>query len=251
MSLQLFLSYINPKNYFPPRIDINIDKYDDSHDTTKDELINNEGKWIPNDILYKKYNTASTLIGNIKKNQEKINNYNFKIENLQSNIDKRLDKNAVNILDNISDKKDILEYKGEIQILQNKIEEANQHTYVLELWEKYVIEADNYINNNNLNNILTVTDILDSSHLYYKIKQISDNSDLSSIMNLDIDKIEKLNECFDIQNIYINSRGKYHISRYNLDKNKLLDSVKNLKNINDIDNTYMEEIYKTNNKYLE
>jgi hypothetical protein len=173
------------------------------------------GKWIPDDDLYVAYMKASSCVGQVPNLQKKIKFHEDKIATRYAEVNKIMSKEDLNPFDRM----EMLEYKLDISSEESKIASINLQLNdalkydddpIFERYVKYVNEAEEFIQENDLSGIMSMNDILSSELIYFKLKEIMDSLKFSGHNKqnkYNSQNAVKIMKRFNLQEVHDKSRG--------------------------------------------
>jgi len=174
-------------------------------------------RWTPDDVLYKKYEQASEVVGTIPAKLYRIKEARMKLESKKEQAQKILEKENLTPFDRLSAleiKQDCMQEEGKIDEQERELAKAQEivDDDIFEQWAEYLQEAENFIKNTpEIRGIFTSRDILNSQGIYVKAKAIMDQVSLSvsgSKRKQDgLEKLAKMSLFFDLENVHNNAKG--------------------------------------------
>lgn len=177
----------------------------------------NDGKWYPNDKLYRKYIKAEEELGKVNNKLIKIQEYEKRVDRIQQSIDHIMKKDVLSPVDRVEIlvlKQDMVKEQERIQELEEGLEEIQQLNYgFLDEYAKYMERAQKYIKDNKLTRYITTTEILNSDGIYVKTKSLMDGITVSSGHRKEkcARHLAILHRHFDLKHVHMKSRGRHLI----------------------------------------
>lgn len=210
--------------------------------------------WVPNDELVSKYEKLEENISKIRSLLHKTKEHRNRISCRQEQIDNLCNKKSpeeMNMYDKVQMidlKKDIANEETKLISLEKQIEAVQSfaNDEIINQYVEYMSKAKDYIIMTNLEEDITVDNILTSKSIYFKIKVIMDTIYLSASGSKSYEKNVKLLQKFAVlfnmdkiyyesfgKNIKINEKYDFFLTDYSKDKN-IRDNNNEIKKIHDI-----------------
>lgn len=197
-------------------------------------------KWIPNDQLYRRYQDFLTVAGDIQKNKNAELKLISKLKMLvnQYNAESKSDDVASKIAA-VQTKQEILNLEAKLKKSQGATEKLESlDTKIIEEWSEYLEEARSFLQSNELDELISIDEILNSVSLGAMMKKNLDGYAVSVNSDKYLELIVLIDTYFNINktsNYYTNQ--KYTRDEFENKKKKLLDKINNKDLITDFTKT--------------
>jgi hypothetical protein len=205
--------------------------------STSPNDLNDTTKWVPNDELISKYNALTREITKLPSLQLKLmefDAYNKRKTQEYELLSNRTSQTIYDRLRLVDLKEDLLKNISDSNIIKGKIaaiEKMEMNNSVIDEYEQYVKSAHTYIVKNNLQNMLSYVDIIDSQSLMIVVKKNLDTIIVSSSEDLQdyalhnlalLDKYFNMKDSIKLRN---DKATRYRLKQEELKKIEMVDIV--------------------------
>lgn len=206
-----------------------------SKKTTSDNRITSSReftkKWIPNDVLYRKYQNFASQVGHIERLKRKRPVIQAQIKEIKDRLSAPSGFDLIDRVDILGDEQELMNLETELERIEIEIKALQEKgTGIMDEWHAYIAEAKDYLDQFDLTRSLNVNDILSSTTIFVALKKQTDACLTSLYPEPHREAYTKMSLLFDMKALGANFRVDYSrkMEEYVDSLNFILDEQKRL-----------------------
>ncbi len=191
-------------------------------------------KWVPNDVLYKKYNNFLERVSEINKHKNSQTKLITRSKQLmkQYNMESKSDDITLKIAASQT-KQELFNVETKLRQSESAVHKLEtMDSKVLDEWNDYVEQARNFLIENQIDEGINVNDILNTPTLFATMKKFMDGYYITANYEKHLDTIVQLDTFFNVAN----TRNTLKITQgeFETRRKKLLDKIQPTQIIDDL-----------------